>query len=257
MRRHRIGQFRLLLLSAFVLCVLCGCGLNIFNPNGPSGGSSENKVTSGANVVTKMVTYTPTPTIHPEPVDENPVADAQSIRPSFSGEPEAVWRFAVEAPIDKKLVEKETASASFKILWSENMLFVQVHVLDDTPDTSAEDASNQDSVWFFINESCEMPDKYGVGDAFYVVNRDGAVAFGTGASENQFLYCTYPDGEQGYYVEVGIPILTKTLMIESTIGFDVRVVNARDGKVRTKLQFADTSGYTEYTLGGVATLAFE
>ena len=246
-------KYRVLGLTAALLLVLSGCSMPSFTTGTESSGTDTGKTSE----ITVIPTYTPTPVSYREPTVTDVTGEAGSIHPTFSGAFEDIWLSAAEIPVKNALVSKDEISATVRILWSESMLFVQVHVLDTTPDTESGNINSEDDVWFFLNESAELPQKYAVGDAYYVVNRDGVATYGTGADSANFIYCTYEDGDSGYYVEAGIPFTSITAKAGRVIGFDVRVNNAKNQSLRTSLQLADKSGYTEYTLQGVCKITLE
>lgn len=236
---------------AMILCIVALC------MTGCSGSDGKNTLTpSVQKPVTILPTYSPTPIPFKDPVDVDVDGDALGTYPGFTGEYEQIWEGATPIEIKRVVRGKGSTTASYRFFWTEKCLYVQVYVQDDTPDTSGSTYLKQDSVVFYLNEDGNKNKKYSVGDAYYVVNRDGVISIGTGANAERIFAITY-ETEGGYYVEASIPLLTITGQYDHEIGFDVRVNNANKGKLVHALQWSDKSGYTDTNLRGVGTLLFE
>ncbi len=240
-------------LLSFILCIvmlmLTGC-------SAPGGNKTSPTPAGEQKPVTILPTYTPTPIPYKDPVDLDVDGDALGTYPGFTGEYEQIWDGATPIEIKRVVRGKGNTTASYRFFWTEKCLYVQVYVLDDTPDTSGSTYLKQDSVVFYLNEDGNKNKKYSVGDAYYVVNRDGVISIGTGANAERIFAITY-EVEGGYYVEASIPLLTITGQYDHEIGFDVRVNNANKGRLVHALQWSDKSGYTDTNLRGVGTLVFE
>ena len=223
------------------------------------------KTTNGTDThadptVTLGPTDTPTPTLgfrDPTVTDVNGYAETGI--PFVNGEISPSWNLATEYRIENSVFgERKPTSALFRVIWEEDCLFVLVHVFDATPDTTAESVYDRDSVFFFINEDARKNRVYSVGDACYIVDRDGNGFLGQGGTAEGYKCCAYGDGTDfGYYVEVRIPLMTINGRLDRQIGFDVRVNNAEEGALVHMLQWADTEPHTDVTLTGIGTLTMD
>ncbi len=244
-----VNTLRIIVLCT-LLCVLCsGCRE-----------TTEPTVTPtpvAPQQIPVMATHTPTPIPYKEPVDFELSGEAQGTYPGLIGEYESIWEGASPISINRVVKGKGDMSAEYRFFWTESCLYVQVYVMDDTtPDTSGKTYLKQDSVVFYVNEDGNKNKDYAVGDAYYVVNRDGVISYGTGCDMERFQAVTY-EAENGYYVEVLIPLVSITGQYDREIGFDVRVNNANKGKLVHALQWSDKSGHTDVNLRGVGTLLLE
>ena len=205
-------------------------------------------------------TGTPTPTFgFRDPSVTDVDGYTETGKPKLSGQYERVWNLAHAYSMENCVKgTADSVKAMFRVLWDEDCLYVQVHVLDRTPDTAAEDVYERDSVFFFINEDAGKNRVYSVGDAFYVVDRAGRGYLGAGTTGAGYKCISYEDGAGiGYYVEVRIPLLIVTGRYDRQIGFDIRVNNAEEGKTEHILQWADTDTHTDATLKGVGILTLD
>ncbi len=115
----------------------------------------------------------------------------------------------------------------------ENLLVVDVHVVDKTPETVNNANMNdwqQDSVEFFISESCSDKTKLGEGDYKLRVNVEGRyTAFG---NEHKIDFCECKRTKNGYNVRVGF-LLPKDC---KKIGFEIMAHNM-DGKTYVNTRY--------------------
>ena len=247
-------------IKPFILCAVCFSLLALFLcacTNATENGSGND--TPGPNV-TDGPTDSPTPTFgFRDPTVSDVGGYTETGLPSVNGTPGNSWKLAKEYRLENDVYgDRKPTSALFRVIWGEDCMYVLVHVFDPTPDTSAESVYDRDSVFLFINEDNRKNKVYSVGDACYIVDRDGNGFLGPGAKAEGYQCCAYGDGTDfGYYVEVRIPLLTVTGRLDRQIGFDVRVNNAEEGQLIHMLQWADTGGHTDLTLTGVGTLTMD
>lgn len=244
---------RMSFLILICICIISGCQKK---------GNSGNPTVTTPLDITILPTYTPTPFISRTPVLESVTMEGFSLLPALSGTYESIWDEYPEIPIEAVVTGKSFMKASYKVIWSEDCIYVQVHVKDDNPDVSAESYLKKDSVVFYLNENGKKNKKYANGDAYYGVDRDGTVYLGTGCDEKRFRAVAYNEKNSkgkviGYYVEACIPFLTIRANAGTVIGFDVRVNNAERGKLKQSLQWSDTSSHTDVNLRGVGLLTME
>ncbi len=205
---------------------------------------------------TPEISGTPTPRFR-DPQETGVYLDVESYEPLVLGRLQSVWETVPSTEVKSRVSGRGDTKGWFKFLWDEDSLYILAHVEDNTYDDSGEDVFNRDCVFLFINEDGTKHDHYGVGDAFYVIERSGGAYLGTGAPAEGFQCATYDDGSgRGYYVEARLPLITVTGRYDLEIGFDIRFVNAYRGEAVNVVQWADVSNHTIYSLGGVGTLRF-
>lgn len=252
------GQFKNCLLCVVVAlsltALLCACS---------STGTGNNSSTDQPETVTPTAvppTEVPTPTLgFRDPTVTGVSGYAETGIPKVNGDRASVWKLAPTYWIENTVKgDAGLTVAEFRVLWDDDYLYVQVHILDSTYDTSADSVYERDSVFFFINEDGKKNRVYSVGDACYIVDRDGNGYLGSGASGDRYHCTSYSDGTRnGYFVEASIPLLTITGRYDRQIGFDVRVNNASEGKLRQMLQWSDTDTHTDVTMRGVGLLTLD
>ena len=201
-----------------------------------------------------------------EPEFKDVKADASSLYPTLSGKHEPIWDEYESFPIDILASGRTELNASYKLIWAKKFLYIQVTVMDNTRDTSGEKYSSQDSVEFFVNEDGKKNATLHVGDAHYIVNRDNVRSIGFGADE-KFESVTYelesePDADgnkvsTGYVVEAIIPLMTVKASKNNSIGFDIQINNAYDGKLISVYKWASNYLYTFQNFSAVGTLVFK
>ena len=177
--------------------------------------------------------------------------------PQLSGKAETVWSGAQTMKIANIVNGDHGASATFKALHDDKYLYIQASVYDATKSVSAEKVSQKDSVEVFINESGAKPDSYGDGDSHYRVSRDNQVDFATNCDQENFKHVAY-ETDNGYAVEMAIPLKTIKPTKDGKMGFDISVNDSHSG-VGTNyiLKWSDTSSYTAVNLEHVGTLVFK
>lgn len=196
-----------------------------------------------------------------EPKYPNPTTSATGLYPTLSGKYETIWDGYESFPIEIVAKGSDSCTASYKLIWSKNHLYIQVAVNDTTPDVSGSDYMIQDSVEFFINEDGQKNSTLLVGDAHYIVNRNNVQSFGRGASE-KFDSVTYEiyneDGTQkGYVVEVSLPLLTIKGSKKTTIGFDIQINDCVNGSLIGIRKWASDYLYTFQNFSAVGSVTFK
>ncbi len=146
------------------------------------------------------------------------------------------------------------ASAEFKAVWDEDYLYIRAEVTDNTPDTSAADYVNQDSIEVYINEENSKTATYGKGDKHYLITRDNQVEAEAG-TDIKLLKSNVTSDKNGYVVELAIPITSITMQQGSQIGFDIQVNDSHGNGLRNYiLKWSDTSLTTDQSLERVGTI---
>lgn len=188
-------------------------------------------------------------------------ADATGLYPTLSGKAETIWENYEAIPIEIVASGSDTCEAYYKFIWSKSYLYVQVTVLDTTPDTSGEDYMTQDSVEFFLNEDGQKNQQLLVGDAHYIVNRDNVKSFGRGANSvlDSVTYELYDEEENniGYVAEAALPLLTIKGSKNISVGFDIQINDCVDGNLVSIRKWASDYLYTFQNFSAVGTVTFK
>ncbi|MBO4324759.1 MAG: hypothetical protein J5845_05110 [Lachnospiraceae bacterium] len=201
------------------------------------------------------VTYTPTPFQVREPLVTDVNADAHAVMPLLSGYDEPVWQFAERRPIEKTIVGGSATTADFQVFHTDTQLYIRLNVQDKTR-TITNQADTSDRVMIFLNEAGDKPAKYAAGDATCTILRDGRIVYGTGCDSSHMKAVGF-ETDNGYVVEVTMPLVAVTVIPDTEIGFDVTVIDLDGDKVVKKLAWNDTSDKTATNLTGIGTLALE
>lgn len=201
------------------------------------------------------VTYTPTPFQTREPAVAPVNADANSIIPQLSGFDEPVWQFAKHNEISKTVSGSSDTKADFQMYHTDSLLYIRVNVQDKTR-TVTNQAETSDHIAVFLNEAGDKPKKYAAGDCMCTVLRDGRLVYGTGCDAAHMKAVGF-DTEQGYVVELILPLVSITAKEGVEIGFDIQITDLDNDKTVKKLAWSDTSGRTETNLNGVGTVKLD
>lgn len=191
----------------------------------------------------------------PERVSEK--AQAQYGTPVIDGEPDTAWAAVTETRMINAAHGDHGASGTFKTMWDENNLYALVSVTDENLDDTAENAHEQDSVEFFINESHEKLDGYEEGDAQYRVNYKNVKSYGSGTPDTEGFTTAVKLTDTGYIVEAAIPLQTVTGAAGTVVGFDVQINDSHGGGARDYiLKWSDPSDNTWSSLEEIGDVEF-
>ncbi|MBN2616784.1 MAG: hypothetical protein JXR64_00585, partial [Spirochaetales bacterium] len=145
---------------------------------------------------------------------------------------------------------KSSSGTSFKTLWDNKYLYVLVDVVDKELNNASENPWEQDSIEIFIDQNNEKSTSYQQDDAQYRVSYTNFVTF-NGGDQDGFKSAVSLT-EQGYMVEVAVPISYIEMKPGQVIGFDVQINNADSSGSRvgvrnwansTNLGYQDTSDF--------------
>jgi hypothetical protein len=188
-------------------------------------------------------------------------ADGIGLYPTLSGTYEAIWDEYEEYPIDIVASGSDTCSASFKFIWTKSYLYVQVKVLDNSPDVSGDTYQTQDGVEFFINEDGNKNSVLTVGDSYYFVNRENMVTGGFGADPDfeSVTYELYDEDESdiGYIVEAAIPLVSIKGSKNTSIGFELLINDAMGGSLVSIRKWASDYMYDFSNFSALGTITFK
>ncbi|MBO4281215.1 MAG: hypothetical protein J5872_05200 [Lachnospiraceae bacterium] len=241
---HRYLKSILIIITFSVL--LTGCGKKQ---------TTNTETTPTATVSFQEPTYTPTPFVTIAPVEKDVTARAESIVPDLSGSDDAIWSRVPEVLIGKKLQGSGEPIAAYQVYWDEWNLYVRLKVSDMTPE-KADNITSGDYAVIYVNESNSHLWRYGVGDYFLTVARDGRVTYGTGCNTEVIKTATY-ETDEGYIIELLLPLISVVGKNDTRFGFDVCVADFSEGKLQSKWQWADTGGRTESTLEWCGTIVMK
>lgn len=227
-----------------LIVLLGGCG---YRGKGPT----IDKVEPSATPVTQLPTYSPTPLILKEPVASDVVAAANHITPSLSGKFEDVWNYAEKIPLEQFVRGKGDTTAYYQMFWSEHMLYIRAEISDNS--AAENHGSHYDSVSVYLNENNSKPAKYGVGDSYCTVRRDGLFTPGTGCDAQNTKGIVY-ETSSGYAVEFAVPLLTVSGKEGLLLGFDIGFADYDDDEINKIMQWSDKTGRTSGSLRNVGTV---
>lgn len=225
-----------------------------------------------SNSPTPKVTGTPTATISPTstpyvtiiPPDKeghynvketNKKANASGIpKLVIDGEVEDIWNRFADIPLENIAWGEKGASASFRMTWDSQQLYLLITVHDSTPNRDSEFFTRKDGIEIFINENGNKPEAYGAGDQHYRISATGELLVGNGGDADTLQYAV-KDTENGYMIETSIPFQTIQPVGGEVIGFDLRVNDSQGKDSRDYvLQWSDTSIMTHVNLSHIGTV---
>lgn len=191
----------------------------------------------------------------PERVSEK--VTAQYGTPAIDGEPDELWDSVPETRMINAAHGDHGASGVFKTMWDENNLYALVTVTDSDLDDTSENAHEQDSVEFFINESHQKLDGYEEGDAQYRVNYKNVQSFGSGTPDTENFNTAVKLTDTGYIVEAAIPLKMIQGKVGTVVGFDVQINDSHGSGVRDYiLKWSDPSDNTWSSLEEIGDVEF-
>lgn len=191
----------------------------------------------------------------PEKISEK--VSAQYGTPVIDGETDELWSRVPQTRMINAAHGDHGASGVFRTMWDENNLYALVEVTDEALDDTSENAHEQDSVEFFINESHSKPDAYENGDAQYRVNYKNVQSFGSGTPDRENFKTAVRMTDTGYVVEAAIPLQTITGRTGTVIGFDVQINDSHGSGVRDYiLKWSDPSDNTWSSLEEIGDVEF-
>ncbi|MBO7514068.1 MAG: endo-1,4-beta-xylanase, partial [Lachnospiraceae bacterium] len=171
-------------------------------------------------------------------------AEAKYGTPKVDGAPDELYNDCTEYQVNTMLTAWNGASATMKLLWDEEYLYVFLDVKDKYLSSSNRNAYEQDSVELFIDQKNNRTSYYEEDDGHFRVNYKGDLTYGDNmindALKNGFIGKAISVGG-GYYVEAAIPwtVEAKEGLI---VGFDAQVNDTNTGGSRESIaKFNDPS----------------
>ena len=157
------------------------------------------------------------------------------------GEKEAVWDQAKEVQFQIRTGAAK-ASASARLLWDEQYLYVLADVTDAVLDNSSEAVHKQDSLEVFIDENNHKSDSYEEDDKQYRVNFVNEQSFNGKQCTAENILSAAVQTDKGYRIEAAYKWTDITPAIGGTIGIDLQINDAEGGTRIGTVSWYDESG---------------
>ena len=172
------------------------------------------------------------------------------------GEKEDVWDQAKEVSFQIRTGSAK-ASASARLLWDEQYLYVLAEVVDPMLDKTSEAVHEQDSLEVFIDENNHKQDSYEDDDKQYRVNYANEQSFNGGTKCNaENILSAAVETENGYRIEAAYQWTDITPSMGTKIGIDLQINDAEGGTRIGTVSWYDESGmgWSSPSVFGTATL---
>lgn len=181
---------------------------------GQGGGYNPPATTSPTPTIIPTPTTPPTPT---PPVEEEIIVDDKGFTPEgrvvakygtprIDGEIDEVWNNAIEIQPPHTNNAAVQATATFKLLWDDNAIYVLARVNDPNMTLQPYQAHEKDSVEIFLDENNDKTSSYGPDDLQFRVNYGNVQSVGSGGDLSRF-YTATKTGEGNYLVEARVELL--------------------------------------------------
>lgn len=187
-----------------------------------------------------------------------PIATAVSGSVNIDGVIDSSWDNAIIMQLEVETEGITEGGSRFRTLWDEDYIYVLIEVKDSLLDDNSANPWEQDSVEVFIDENNAKTEIYEADDAQYRVSYNNSVSFNGGDRDG--FKSAAAITEDGYIVEVAIPMSIAQLGKGTIIGFDVQINESDSTSVRTGIRnwVSDTNlGYQNTSDFGVLKLDFK
>ena len=171
-----------------------------------------------------------------------PLAVVKKGTPVIDGEfDDEAWKTADELPVAIKVGAK--ASASAKILWDDEYLYVLADVKDSVLNKASSDAWEQDSVEIFVDENNNKTSTYEADDKQYRINFENTHSFNGTKCVEENIKSEVVVTEDGYKIEAALKWTDIAPVEGAKVGLDIQVNDAdNSGKRVGTLNWADKTG---------------
>ena len=171
-----------------------------------------------------------------------PLAVVKKGTPVIDGEfDDAAWKTADELPVAINVGAK--ASASAKILWDDEYLYVLADVKDPVLNKAASDAWEQDSVEIFVDENNNKTSTYEADDKQYRIGYENTHSFNGTKCVEENIKSEVVVTEDGYKIEAALKWTDIAPAEGAKVGLDIQVNDAdNSGKRVGTLNWADKTG---------------
>ncbi len=171
-----------------------------------------------------------------------PLVTVKKGTPAIDGQfDDAVWATAQEIPLTINVGSKVSATA--KVLWDEENLYVLADIEDSVLNKASSDDYQQDSLEIFIDENNHKSTTYEDDDKQYRVNYENKHSFNGKKCLEENFNSEVVLTENGYKLEAAFKWTDITPQIGDKVGFELQVNDADDsGKRIGTLSWADKTG---------------
>ncbi|MDE7323502.1 MAG: endo-1,4-beta-xylanase [Lachnospiraceae bacterium] len=171
------------------------------------------------------------------------------------GEKEAVWDQAKEIDFQIRTGSAK-ASASARLLWDKQYLYVLADVTDPVLDKTSTAEHEQDSLEVFIDENNHKSDSYEEDDKQYRVNYANEQSFNGQKCNADNILSKAVETDKGYRIEAAYKWTDITPALGNKIGIDLQINDAEGGTRIGTVSWYDESGqgWTSTGVFGTATL---
>ncbi|MDO5155545.1 MAG: endo-1,4-beta-xylanase [Eubacteriales bacterium] len=176
----------------------------------------------------------------------------------IDGKVDDIWKNVPETKLEVVSGSPE-ASATAKVMWDADNLYILMNVKDPTVDVSASAAHEQDSVEIFIDEDNKKTDSLDGNDKQYRINAENVQSFNGESCTADNIVSKTTKTKDGYMVETAIKWTSMKASAGSMIGLDLQI---NDGKGGTRIGTANWydasgSGWSKSAVFGTAELSKE
>ena len=159
---------------------------------------------------------------------------------NIDGKADEEWDNAVEVPLTISLGAKATATA--KLMWDEQKLYVFANVTDTVLDADSNNAHEKDSLEVFIDENNGKTSKYEADDKQYRINYLNEQSFNGTKCNKDNVSSKVVENENGYTIEAAFAWTDITPASGTRIGLELQINDAEEGKRLGTLSWFDTTG---------------
>lgn len=149
-------------------------------------------------------------------------AEVQPGTPQVDGLAEDAWQNAAPIVTNTWVQGTSGATATLKLLWDANNLYVFAHVRDPLLSKASSNPWEQDSLELFVDQNNAKSVSYQDDDGQFRVNYANERSFGGGASSARFVTATRVVSD-GYVVEAAIRLDAIQAQPGALLGFDAQV----------------------------------
>lgn len=168
--------------------------------------------------------------------------------------------YANATDIELGIVQGAKATATAKVLWDENYLYVYTKVVDPQLNADNEAVHEQDSFEIFVDETNSKASSYNAGTKQYRINYENALSFNGEKCVEENITSVAKTTDDGYIIEAAIKWTEITPSDNTTIGIELQVNDADMSAMRIgTLNWYDTTNdcWENPACYGTATLVNE
>lgn len=141
------------------------------------------------------------------------------------GELDEAWNNAPDVALGN-VTDNPQASASFKVLWDDEYLYVYATVTDPVLNKNSEQVHEQDSIEVFIDETNSKADAYNSATKQYRINYANEHSFNGDTCVEENITSVAKETENGYVIEAAIKWTEGKPEVNSEIGIEFQINDA-------------------------------